>query len=180
MRGTGDKPFKRSFGDKSASWYLLSGKKESKSIYLVEGPVDALALKAHKHNDYIIAIGGNMLSMEDVKAKLPDGYNVLAAFNNDIKGRQFSDDAARLFGAQRYAPPEKFKDWAEAVQAAPAELVAERWRDMEQEKAAEIALKQAAEALAAAKTAQIAVSRSIEKKRGKTPEIEHGGGGMSM
>ena len=132
VRGTGTQPFKRTYGNADAGVFAIPGKADESGIYLVEGAVDAIAIKAMLPNAVAIATGGNLLSMTKLKEMLqvPSliGGQIFAAFDNDKQGEEMSLNASRILNAIRFAPPQPCKDWAEAVKENPS-LISSIWMD---------------------------------------------------
>lgn len=126
VRGTGETPFKRTFGTAAEGTYKLPG--TSGSLYLVEGPADALAIKSMHPDATVMATGGNLIPPS--KLRLRDGLKIFAAFDDDAQGRRLAAEAADKLGAERYAPPASFKDWSECVKKEPWR-VSNDWRDGE-------------------------------------------------
>jgi len=117
VRGTkGD--FKRTIGKADCGPFLIPGKPE-KGIYFTEGPIDAIAVKSIKPDAIVMCTGGAMLSVfrlkemfKDVFAKCKQFY---AAFDNDDTGEKLAKLYADELKAERFAPPFRYKDFAEAV-----------------------------------------------------------------
>jgi len=119
IRGTGSSNFKRTIGKADAGAFLIPGK-VSAGIYLVEGPIDAMAIKAIKPDAVVLATGGNLISPAKLAQQIPAGAQVFAAFDRDEAGNRLARLADEAFsGAERYAPPGPFKDWAECVKNEP-------------------------------------------------------------
>lgn len=126
VRGTGDAEFKRTIGQADAGPMLIPG--SAGAVYLVEGPVDALAIKAMHPGAAVAALGGNLVKPEALAGRIPKGVKVLAAFDADQAGDRLASEAAKALGAERYAPPKEHKDWAETVKREPWRI-AQEWSD---------------------------------------------------
>lgn len=110
--------FKRTIGSKEAGpfWIREEGAKE---VYLVEGPVDALAMKAMHPQASVMAIGGNLLKPADVLSLAKKAHpkaDIYAAFDNDAQGDALAKDYP---GTTRHKPPGKAKDWADYLRTNP-------------------------------------------------------------
>ena len=119
VRGTSEgSTFKRTIGKADAGAFMLPGN-ASAGIYMVEGPIDAMAIKAISPDAIVIATGGNLISPSKMAKRMPPGAKVFAAFDWDDPGHKMADEAAKTMGAERYAPPDPFKDWSECVKNEP-------------------------------------------------------------
>ena len=125
IRGTGEASFKQTRGGKDAGTFLLEG--HVNRLYLVEGPVDALAVKAMYPGATVAALGGNLVSIDEMKKRIPPDFEVVAAFDNDAQGQKLADEAVKKLGAVRERPAYDVKDWAEHIKMLPSEI-AKHWR----------------------------------------------------
>lgn len=110
-RGT----FKKTVGGKECGPFILEG--QGRTVFLCEGPVDALSIKAMHPKASVIALGGNLIGIEEVRRYIPEGAEVFAAFDNDEAGRRLAQEAKEKLGAQYYGPPFTFKDWNDFLKA---------------------------------------------------------------
>lgn len=112
-RGTRSK-FYQTVGGKSSGAYVLAG--SSNRTVFTESPIDALTLKAIEPQSTIIALGGNLLKVEDVKEH-GQGKEVVLAFDNDEQGKVFTKKFLQAFPkAETLKLPAGAKDWNEALQ----------------------------------------------------------------
>lgn len=117
VRGTGTQKFHRTIGKADAGAFLVPGD-IMQGLYLVEGPVDALAIKATAPAAMVVATGGNLIPPSRLAKLVPPGTKVYAAFDADAAGERLADEAATVMCAERHAPP-GHKDWAECVKNEP-------------------------------------------------------------
>jgi hypothetical protein len=119
QRGTGPTRFHRVVGSSACGAAVLDGPGH---IWVVEGMTDALAVKAHQHDAYVIISGGSMLKPEQLRRALPadcEGRIYNDAFDTDARGRELAKQARKALPALHPTPPPSGKDWSEAVQTTP-------------------------------------------------------------
>lgn len=116
VRGTTPAPFHRAIGGKDCGPYIIQG--NDAQVVLCEAPVDAISLKALYPNAKVIALGGNLLSPQEVKQHIRPNAAVLLGFDNDKQGEVFKSQAKALWPhAETLQIPSGIKDWNEALQA---------------------------------------------------------------
>lgn len=109
-----------------ASTVLLPFSKEADYVFVTEGPIDALSLKAHGVN--ATCANGSIISYE--QAKMLKGKTVVMSFDNDDAGKKGTETSVKILrnvGVETIwycNPPKPYKDWNEMHIAAPAELQA--------------------------------------------------------
>lgn len=115
LRGTTPAPFFRTVGGKECGPYVIEG--EELDVILCEAPVDALSLKAIYPNAKVLALGGNLLTPEDIKPYVQPGARVLLGFDADEQGKVFEQQAKAIWpNAESLPTPSGAKDWNEALQ----------------------------------------------------------------
>jgi 5S rRNA maturation endonuclease (ribonuclease M5) len=144
VRGTGSTKFHRTYGGKEAGPFTLPGAAGGKVI-LCEGAIDACSLKALNPSATVHALGGNLLRPADVRSLVPEGAQVLLAFDADAQGEQFNKEAKSVWpNAEKLELPTGAKDWNAALQSGAA-APDMHWQSDAQKRAQEAA-KAAAEA----------------------------------
>lgn len=127
VRGTTPAPFFRTIGGKECGPYVIEG--EELDVILCEAPVDALSLKAIYPNAKVFALGGNLLTPEDIKPYVQPGARVLLGFDADEQGKVFEQQAKAIWpNAESLPAPFGAKDWNEALQTKKIDPAAV-WRD---------------------------------------------------
>lgn len=127
VRGTTATAFHRTVGGKECGPYLIPG--SDTQVVLCEAPVDALSLKAIYPKAKILALGGNLLSPEEVKQHIKPGAAVLLGFDNDEQGVVFEAQAKTIWpDAETLKLPSDAKDWNEALQTGKINPAPE-WRN---------------------------------------------------
>jgi len=127
VRGTTATAFHRTVGGKECGPYVIPG--SDAQVVLCEAPVDALSLKAIYPKAKILALGGNLLSPDEVKQHIKPGAAVLLGFDNDEQGKVFESQAKALWPhAETLQVPSGAKDWNEALQTGKITPDAS-WRD---------------------------------------------------
>lgn len=119
--------FKRTIGGKDAGPFHIPGASNTSDVFLTEGPIDAMAIKAINHEAHVIAIGGNVADHKAIKETIEKRFpqsNVYAAFDNDEAGKAFHRHYPT---ARNHMPPAGFKDWAEFVEA-NTDKIDSRWK----------------------------------------------------
>lgn len=115
LRGTTSAKFFRTIGGKDCGPYIVPG--DDSQVIICEAPVDALSLKAIHPNAKVIAIGGNLLTPEDIKKHIQDGAKVLLGFDGDAQGLAFEQQAKAAWpDAETLKLPSDTKDWNEGLQ----------------------------------------------------------------
>jgi hypothetical protein len=115
LRGTGSSPFKRTLGGKSAGPYVLPGPGD---VWLTEGPIDAIAIRSHKPDAHVMALGGSLLKVAEVEPWVPPGRQIVLAFDRDDAGDRRTAEGLAVYPDARIAPPPvPGLDWG----ASPAE-----------------------------------------------------------
>jgi hypothetical protein len=120
VRGTTATPFKRTFGQAKDGAYRIPGEPGA-GVWLVEGPVDALAVRAMHPRATVIAVGGNLVKINEIHID-PKLGQIYAAFDKDSQGDRLAAAAVAHFGVttERPKPPGPSKDWAGALKKTPA------------------------------------------------------------
>lgn len=114
-------PFKQTLG-RDALPFVLSGK--DGAVYVTEGPIDALALKALHPTSTVIATGGNC-PLERLTPYLDSATErIYLAHDRDEAGEQQAKRLQTAYKAPRSAPVERCaptiaKDWSAALMASP-------------------------------------------------------------
>jgi len=114
LRGTTDKPFKRTVGNKHQGPYQIPG---SGDVVICESPTDALSIKAVHSGVHVIATGGNLIRPDDLKKYIPANRQVWLAFDNDEQGKKYNSEYQTVFSNSKVLKLEKnAKDWNDALQ----------------------------------------------------------------
>lgn len=127
VSGAGDLKFNRVVGGQNCGAFIVPpAEGKINAIYLVEGPLDAIAIAACKPSAGAVACGGNLLPPVRLKGQLPEGVPVYAAFGKDAAGERLAAEVLKELGAAREAPPRGAKDWVEAIKTNPG-LISATW-----------------------------------------------------
>lgn len=118
LRGTTPAPFFRAIGSKVCGPFVVDG---DRHVVLVESPVDALSVKSMDPQCCAIALGGAMLSAQDVLAEIPSGRPIILAFDNDERGAEFTASSLLVLPGAKVRTPDA-KDWNDAIRAAPSKI----------------------------------------------------------
>ena len=114
-------PFKQTLG-RNALPFVINGK--DGALYVTEGPIDALALKALHPTSTVIATGGNC-PLERLKPYLDRATErIYLAHDRDEAGEQQAKRLQTAYKASRGAPVERYvptiaKDWSASLMASP-------------------------------------------------------------
>lgn len=125
QRGTGDAKFHRAIGGASCGPFVVNG--SSKTVVLVEAPLDAVAILATRPDATVIASGGDLLPPSALQQWIEKGDAVEAGHDNDKRGEQQAAIAKKELSAKRLQPPTG-KDWSETVFKEPWRIDP-RWLD---------------------------------------------------
>jgi hypothetical protein len=114
-------PFKQTLG-RDALPFVINGR--NGAVYVTEGPIDALALKALHPTSTVIATGGNC-PLELLKPYLDRATErIYLAHDRDEAGEQQAKRLQTAYKAPRSAPVERCspttaKDWSAVLMASP-------------------------------------------------------------
>jgi hypothetical protein len=131
IAGTSVPAFGRIMGGVSCGPFIVPASNTRAATFLTGTPMDALALAAIRPDVEIVVCGGKSMPLADVKEFLPTGIPVYAAFPASAAGERLAVEAAKVFGALRYAPSRSAKNWAQNVKDEP-ELISKIWADDDQ------------------------------------------------
>jgi len=131
VRGTGSgSTFKRTIGRADAGTFTLPGDPAA-GVWIVEGPVDALAIKAQHPDALVLTTGGNLIGPAQLSKRVPPGAKVFLAFDNNPAGDRLAQAALEAIPtAERRVPPKPYTDWAQCLKNEP-QRVSEAWREVE-------------------------------------------------
>lgn len=128
--GTSSLMFQRTIGKPNCGAFIVPPAPDKKSlpdaVYLVEDPLDAIAITACKPSAGVIACGGKLLPLVHLKKGLPKDVTVYAAFRANIAGERLASEAHKELGAIRYALPSGIKNWVDAIKVNP-KLISVQW-----------------------------------------------------
>ena len=111
VRGTKDKSFFRTIGNKAQGSFILQGDGD---VWICESPIDAASIKSYAPQAHVISTGGNIIKLSEVS--IPVGRKVFAAFDNDSKGQKFTDELIKIHPATKSFRPPSGKDWNASIQ----------------------------------------------------------------
>lgn len=111
LRGTKDKSFFRTIGNKAQGSFILQGDGD---VWICESPIDAASIKSYAPQAHVISIGGNIIKLSEVD--IPVGRKVFAAFDNDAQGQKFTDELVKIHPATKSFRPPAGKDWNVSIQ----------------------------------------------------------------
>jgi len=109
-RGTGELPFKQTIGQEGLP-FVLPG--SDHKVYVTEGPIDALTLKATSSESTVLATGGHM-PVERLAPYL-EGKEIYLAQDNDRAGREQAQRIKEAYPEAERVLPEQGKDWNEQL-----------------------------------------------------------------
>ena len=111
IRGTTDKKYFRTLGNKNQGAYVIEGVGD---VWLCESSIDALSIKAHSPDAHVISVSGNLIKLTELT--IPIGRKIISAFDNDHQGKNFTEEAIKLWPAIQIMKPPTGKDWNAALQ----------------------------------------------------------------
>ena len=125
VRGTCTAEFRRTIGGKKCGPFVIPGEQH---VVICESPIDSMSVKSMAPHVHAIAIGGSLLSAQDLMTHLPDGPRALVlAFDNDAAGRKYTALSQLVWPTARVRIPDTGKDWNDTVRAEPWRISA-AWR----------------------------------------------------